>query len=102
VEARMRTRALLGEATVEAALRRYETERLAPMNEITLQNRQMGPELAMQVAEERAPEGFANIEEVISKQEMAAITDTYKRKAGLDAASVNTRPSYISASPRTS
>jgi 2-polyprenyl-6-methoxyphenol hydroxylase-like FAD-dependent oxidoreductase len=95
VDGRVLTRALLAEPAVEQALRRYESERLQPMSEITLKNREMGPELAMHIAEERAPQGFSKIEEVISREEMAAITDSYKRKAGLDTASVNGRPSFL-------
>jgi len=95
VDGRVLTRALLAEPTVEQALRRYEAERLPSMSEITLRNREMGPELAMHLAEERAPRGFMNIDEVISREEMTAITDSYKRKAGLDAASVNARPSFV-------
>lgn len=95
VDARVLAQALLTEATVEAALKSYETQRLKPMAEITLKNRELGPELAMQIAEDRAPNGFANVEEVISRDEMAAITENYKRSAGFDSASVNNRPSYL-------
>jgi hypothetical protein len=65
------------------------------MANITLQNRELGPEAAMQLAEERAPNGFARVEDVISREEMAAITEGYKRKAGFDAQSVNERPSFV-------
>ena len=96
VDARVLTRALLVEPNVEAALKAYELERLAPMAAITLKNRELGPELAMQIAEERAPQGFGHIEEVIPREEMASITETYKRAAGFDSASVNSRPSFLS------
>jgi 2-polyprenyl-6-methoxyphenol hydroxylase-like FAD-dependent oxidoreductase len=95
VDARVLAQALLTEPSVEAALKSYETQRLKPMAEITLKNRELGPELAMQIAEDRAPSGFKNVEEVISREEMAAITENYKRSAGFDSASVNTRPSYL-------
>jgi hypothetical protein len=39
----------------------------------------------MQVAEERAPEGFArNVEEVIPRAELEEIAARYKRVAGFD------------------
>ena len=95
VDARVLTQALLTEPSVEAALKSYETQRLQPMAEITLKNRELGPELAMQIAEDRAPDGFKHVEDVISKEEMAAITENYKRSAGFDSASVNTRPSLL-------
>ena len=65
------------------------------MAAITLKNRELGPELAMQIAEDRAPQGFSNVEELISREGMAAITENYNRSAGFDSASVNTRPSYL-------
>ena len=95
VDARVLAQALLAEPTIEGALKSYEIQRLKPMAAITLKNRELGPELAMQIAEDRAPDGFHNVEEVISREEMAAITENYKRSAGFDSASVNTRPSYL-------
>ena len=95
VDARVLAQALITEPSVEAALKSYETQRLKPMAAITLKNRELGPELAMQIAEDRAPGGFNKVEEVISREEMAAITENYKRSAGFDSESVNTRPSYL-------
>jgi len=95
VDARVLAQALLTEPSVETALESYQIQRLKPMAEITLKNRELGPELAMQIAEDRAPQGFTNVEDVISREEMAAITENYKRAAGFDSASVNTRPSYL-------
>jgi 2-polyprenyl-6-methoxyphenol hydroxylase-like FAD-dependent oxidoreductase len=99
VSARVLVRELMNatptQAGIEAALNAYEKERLEPMAQITLQNRDLGPEEAMQLAEDRAPNGFRNVEEVIPRQEMEAITESYKKRAGFDSASVNTRPSYI-------
>jgi len=37
---------------------RYAAERRPVMNDITLRNRGFGPEAAMQLVEERAPDGF--------------------------------------------
>jgi len=95
VDARVLAQALLTEHSVVAALKSYQTQRLEPMAAVTLKNREHGPELALQIAEDRAPDGFQNVEEVISREEMAAITENYKRSAGFDSTSVNTRPSYL-------
>ena len=76
IDARVLTRALISEPSVPAALQRYEDERLAPMAQITLKNRELGPELAMQIVEERAPSGFERIEDVISREEMARIAES--------------------------
>ena len=95
VDARVLAQALITESSVEAALTSYEIQRLKPMSEITLKNRELGPERAMQIVEDRAPDGFKQVEDVISIEEMAAITENYKRSAGFDSASVNTRASYL-------
>jgi 2-polyprenyl-6-methoxyphenol hydroxylase-like FAD-dependent oxidoreductase len=78
-----------------AALARYETERRPAMNDIILRNRQLGPEAAMQLAEERAPDGFARVEDVISQDELDLITRSFADAAGLDVKTVNSRPSYV-------
>lgn len=89
------TRALLEENNVAAAFARYEAERRPLMSEITLRNRQLGPEVAMQVAEERAPGGFKNIEDVISREEMEGFSASFKKLAGFDREQVNTRPPIV-------
>ena len=40
------------------ALQRYQDERLPAMRDITLGNRTLGPEVVMQIVEERAPDGI--------------------------------------------
>ena len=95
VDGRVLARELRSAPSVQSALKRYEAERLKPMAQITLKNRELGPEIAMQIAEERAPGGFDNIEDIIPREEMARITESYKRAAGLDSATVNNRPSFL-------
>jgi 2-polyprenyl-6-methoxyphenol hydroxylase-like FAD-dependent oxidoreductase len=95
MDSRYITRALLEEKTPEAAFARFESERRPLMSEITLRNRQLGPEAAMQVVEERAPGGFKNVEDVISRQEMEEITGSFKKLAGFDREQVNTRPPIV-------
>ena len=71
------------------ALRQYESERLPATTNIVLQNRQMGPEQVMQIAEERAPNGFKNILDVIPQEELEAIAARYKKLAGFDKEMLN-------------
>jgi 2-polyprenyl-6-methoxyphenol hydroxylase-like FAD-dependent oxidoreductase len=78
------TNALLANEDVSAALRQYESERLPATTNIVLQNRQMGPEQVMQIAEERAPGGFQNIYDVIPQEELEGIAARYKKLAGFD------------------
>lgn len=74
------------------ALKEYEAERLPRTAGIVLRNRMNGPEQVMQMAEERAPNGFSNIEEVISYAEREAISQRYKRLAGFDKQSLAAAP----------
>lgn len=77
-------RALDGHGDVVAALRAYEAERLAPTAAIVHANRGQGPERVMQIVEERAPDGFENLDDVISAAELEEISAAYKRLAGFD------------------
>lgn len=78
--------------SVEAALQEYERVRLPSTAELTLSNRSLGPERVMQLAYDRAPDGFADIHDVVSAEELAAIADQYKRAAGFNPQLLNERP----------
>lgn len=82
VDARYLTDCLLGERDIDYALREYEAERLPRTAGIVLRNRMNGPEQVMQLAETRAPDGFARIEDVIPRAELEAISQRYKTLAG--------------------
>lgn len=71
------------------ALATYEAARRPPTSEIVLLNRANGPEQVMQIAEERAPEGFGAIEDVIPRAELEQIADRYKQTAGFAIDQVN-------------
>lgn len=66
------------------ALREYEAERLPKTAAIVLRNRLNGPEQVMQIVEERAPDGFSDIDAVISRAELEEISLRYKQLAGFD------------------
>lgn len=95
VDARMLTAALLAERDPVAALAAYDATRRPPMNDITLRNRAFGPEAAMQLAEERAPQGFKNIDDVIPRAELETISRSFQQAAGLEPAALNARPSFV-------
>ena len=71
-------------SNAELALKEYEAERLPRTAGIVLRNRMNGPEQVMQIAHERAPNGFSDIEKVIPYAERDAISLRYKRLAGFD------------------
>ena len=65
-----------------AALVRYEQTRLPATSAIVEANRGLGPEVPMQLVHERAPDGFDDIDAVISRAEIDAVTEGYRRTAG--------------------
>ncbi|MCB0030078.1 MAG: FAD-dependent monooxygenase, partial [Anaerolineales bacterium] len=72
-----------------AALASYEAERRPATAKIVQANRKEGPDIILEIAEERAPEGFTNIAEVISEYELEVISSRYKQTAGFDVKQVN-------------
>jgi 5-methylphenazine-1-carboxylate 1-monooxygenase len=82
---------------IDAALSAYVDERLPPTRAVMQANRGMGPEIVMQIAHERAPDGFDSVEEVFAPGELAATAAEYKRIAGFDPEALNARPSWTPA-----
>ena len=72
-----------------AAFADYESARRETTGRIVLSNRQNGPDQVMQIAEERAPQGFGHIHDVIPREELEAISARYKQLAGFAHAQVN-------------
>ena len=68
VDARVLAFALATAPTAEQALEQYEALRRPDMTAVTLRNREWGPTIVMQIAEQRAPDGFRNIEDVITRR----------------------------------
>lgn len=84
---------------LQLGLERYDQLRRPATGQIVLSNRQQGPEAAMQLVEERAPDGFARLEDVVTPGELQAIADKYKRLAGFAVAELNTRASLAEPTP---
>ena len=95
IDARMLSAALLSEPNPTEALERYDAERRPAMNDIVLRNRHFGPEAALQLVEERAPHGFEQIDDVVSQRDVQNIVEAFSSAAGLDAKTVNSRPSFV-------
>lgn len=99
VDGRVLAAALLRYADPAEALQHYQHERMDAMNGMILRNRRLGPETVMQLAEERAPDGFSDIAAVLSAAELKEASISFKRAAGFDVETVNTRPSYLQPPP---
>ena len=67
------------------SLKDYETQRLAPTAKVVLENRRNPPDAILrEVYERTGDKPFARIDDVISAQELAALSDRYKQVAGYD------------------
>jgi len=74
---------------VGQALWAYERERLSMTAQIVQSNRSGGPEGVIDAVEQRAPDGFDNIDNVLSYEERKAIVRGYAAQAGFAKEQVN-------------
>lgn len=49
----------------------------------------------MQLVEERAPDGFTRIDDVLARSELEGVAAAYKKVAGFTIAELNTRPPIL-------
>jgi 2-polyprenyl-6-methoxyphenol hydroxylase-like FAD-dependent oxidoreductase len=77
-----------------AGLAAYEDARRERMNALVLSNRRGGPEQVLQLVEQRAPNGFARIEDVMTNDELDSIAMQYRKTAGFEVEALNTQPSW--------
>ncbi len=83
-----------GEGEVPHALDAYEAERRPPTSAIVLANRETGRNRPSELVEERAPDGFNDVHDVVAPDELDEIAARYKTTAGFDIDTLNTRPSF--------
>jgi 2-polyprenyl-6-methoxyphenol hydroxylase-like FAD-dependent oxidoreductase len=76
-----------------AAMEAYEAIRRPATAALVAATRGDGPDSVLDIAEARAPDGFADIEAVMPHAERAEIAAHYKRLAGFEPATLNARPS---------
>jgi hypothetical protein len=93
LDARVLTSCLRHGRSASEALRTYEGVRRPATAALTLANRKQGPEECMTLVEARAPKGFTDIDAVITRDELVAISAKYKRLAGFSVDELNQRPS---------
>jgi 2-polyprenyl-6-methoxyphenol hydroxylase-like FAD-dependent oxidoreductase len=93
VDARVLARELSLQPSVESAVAAYDAQRRPATAAVQLANREVGPVRVLNIVEERAPDGFTNLDDVISPQELEQIASSYKGIAGFDVERLNNRPS---------
>jgi len=82
LDARALADMLVASDDVTEGLRRYEDARLGPTTEIVYSNRTGGPEGVIDAVEALAPDGFDDIDAVLSHGDREAIVRGYARTAG--------------------
>jgi 5-methylphenazine-1-carboxylate 1-monooxygenase len=98
LDARVITREILAHGVTHAALLAYEAERRPATSDLVMLNRRNGPEQVMQLVEERAPDGYDVVTDVLSLQELEDIAANYKRVAGFQVEGLNAKPPIVSVS----
>ncbi len=94
IDARVLARELALTPSIEEAVAAYDEQRRPPTSAVVRANRQVGPEKCMELVEQRAPDGFTNLDDIISRDELEEISRSYKRTAGFDPDALNNRPSF--------
>ncbi len=89
IDARVLTRELRDKGVTQTALETYEQERREITGKIVLANRGDGPDKVMDIVEERAPEGFKNLSDVLNETELKEIAGSYKKLAGFAVEALN-------------
>jgi len=95
LDARVLTREILAHGETNAALAAYEAERRPATTDLVMLNRRNGPEQVMQLVEERAPNGYEVVTDVLSRQELEDIAANYKRVAGFQVDALNAKPPIV-------
>jgi 2-polyprenyl-6-methoxyphenol hydroxylase-like FAD-dependent oxidoreductase len=95
VDGRVLAASLLAATDPVEALVRYQEARIAAMNDVIIRNRNLGLESILQTAEERAPGGFKHIHDVLSQRELEETAASFKKAAGFDVETVNSRESLV-------
>jgi len=95
LDARTITREILAHGETTVALEAYEAERRPATTELVKLNRRNGPEQVMQLVEERAPDGFKVVTDVLSLKELEDIAANYKRVAGFQVEGLNAKPPIV-------
>jgi 2-polyprenyl-6-methoxyphenol hydroxylase-like FAD-dependent oxidoreductase len=99
LDARVLARELALRPTIEAAITAYDSERRPATAALVQSNRRAGPHRCQDLVEERAPNGFKELSDVITRQELEEIADEYKRIGGFDVERLNNRGSLSVSSP---
>jgi 2-polyprenyl-6-methoxyphenol hydroxylase-like FAD-dependent oxidoreductase len=94
LDARVLARCLATYDDPDTALKAYEEERRPPTSALVLAHRGLPIEKTISLVTERAPDGFADIADVLNASELAAMADAQRRISDADVRALNERPSW--------
>lgn len=96
IDARYLAGQLKRQGLTPGALQEYDKVRVAATTRVVLTNRSNPPDAILREAYERSgDQRFERIEDVISREELQAISDRYKQVAGFDPETLKSRPSFL-------
>ncbi len=95
LDARVLAREIQTHGATPEALHAYEAERRPATTRIVLANRGNGPEQVMQLVQQRAPDGYKVVTDVLSLKELEDIAANYKRVAGFQVEGLNAKPPIV-------
>ncbi|ARP88015.1 flavin-dependent oxidoreductase [Bordetella genomosp. 9] len=97
IDARYLAGQLKRQGLTPAALQDYDRVRVAATTRVVLTNRSNPPDAILREAYERShDQPFERIDDIISRDELQAISDRYKQIAGFDPETLSSRPSFLS------
>jgi 2-polyprenyl-6-methoxyphenol hydroxylase-like FAD-dependent oxidoreductase len=77
-----------------AGLKAYEEDRLPKANAVVRASRENGPDEVLELARERVPETAENVYDYVPRDELQAVLDDFKEKAGFGVDRLNNLPGY--------
>jgi 5-methylphenazine-1-carboxylate 1-monooxygenase len=96
IDARVLAGCLLRNSDPVAALQAYEAARLQAANQVVLMNRTNPPDAILREVDLRTGGSpFSSLSDVISDDELRAISEKYKTVAGFEVNALNQRPSFV-------
>ncbi|GAA5057154.1 2-polyprenyl-6-methoxyphenol hydroxylase-like FAD-dependent oxidoreductase [Thermocatellispora tengchongensis] len=100
LDARYLALALAGAGDAIDGLAAYEDVRRPETSDLVLASRRFPVDETVKLVEQRAPGGFADIHQVLTPQELAAMAEAQRAIADMDVEALNERPSWSVPTPR--
>ena len=95
LDARTLAREIRDKGAIAAALDAYDADRRPKTSALINATRGDGPDKVLDIVEDRAPDGFDDLDTVISQAELEEIAAGYKSVAGMDIERLNAAPTIL-------